>query len=164
MKTLYVTMATIALMLTGQVMAQETDPAHLIAEQWRAEQVASEARQIRLEELMSTMAQEMEAIRSADDSDQRQALMVAHRDNMQEAIWLMRELGGLHMREVMAQHLGPTTGSGGESDASSLHPQHSRPMRPRDQMSDSQRLADVENRMDMTQIMIESIVGEQSKH
>jgi hypothetical protein len=144
-------------MVSGTAWAQETDPAKQIAEYWQAEQAQRESRQARLDELMSTMAEEMEAIRGADDPAKRQALMVTHRKNMLEAMQLMRSMGGTHLQEAVADHLGSGVGAGGDHN-------HAAPTRPREHMSDSSRLADLENRVDMMQIMIESIVGEQAKH
>ena len=156
MKMIPIAFATVVLMVSGTAWAQETDPAKQIAEYWQAEQVQREARQARLDELMSTMAQEMEAIRDAGDPAERQALMVTHRKNMLEAMQLMRNMGGTHLQDVVADHLGSVAGAGSMHD-------HAVPARPRVHMSDSTRLADLENRVDMMQIMIESIVGEQAK-
>jgi hypothetical protein len=144
-------------MVSGTAWVQETDPAKQIAEYWQAEQTQRESRQARLDELMSTMAQEMEAIRGTGDPAQRQALMVTHRKNMLEAMQLMRDMGGAHLQEVVAGHLAAGTGADGKHE-------HAMPARSREHMSDSSRLADLENRVDMMQIMIESIVGEQAKH
>jgi hypothetical protein len=147
----------IALLLIMPAWAQETDPAGEIAEYWRAEQAQRESRQTRLDALMSTMAQEMEAIRHSIDQEERQALMVTHRKNMLEAMQLMRDMGGAHLQDVVAAHLGSDVGSDGKHG-------HVMPAREREHMSDSARLADLENRVDMVQIMIESIVEEQAKH
>jgi uncharacterized protein YicC (UPF0701 family) len=144
-------------MVSGTAWVQETDPAKEIADYWRAEQAQRESRQARLDTLMSTMAEEMEAIRHTSDQGERQALMVTHRENMLEAMQLMRNMGGAHLQEVVAGHLGSDVGS------DSKHT-HGMPARAREHMSDSARLGDLENRVDMMQIMIESIVGEQAKH
>jgi hypothetical protein len=144
-------------MISGTAWVEETDPAREIADYWRAEQVQREARQTRLDELMSTMAQEMEAIRHNSDPTERQALLGTHREHMLEAMQLMRNMGGAHLQEVVAGHLGSDVGSDGKHT-------HGMPTHAREHMSDSTRLADLENRVDMVQIMIESVVGEQAKY
>jgi hypothetical protein len=146
-------------MLASTAWGQETDPAKQIAEQWRVEQAQHDARQARLDELISVMAREMETIRNTEDQSKRQALMATHRNNIREAMDLMREMGGVHMRDVLAEHLGP----GAASDANAEH-NHTMPARPRDHMSDSRRLADLENRVDMLQVMMESAMEAQARN
>jgi len=157
MKMSTIIFAVIALVVSGSTWAQETDPATQIADYWQAEQVQREVRQTRLDELMLTMAREMEAIRNTSDQQKRQTLMATHRENMLEAMQLMRNMGGAHLQDVVANHLGSGAGAGGEHE-------HAMPARARTHMSDSIRLADLENRIDMMQIMIESIVVEQAKN
>lgn len=158
MRTIATAIALIAVMSTGTSWAQESDPANEIAEQWQAEQAERVERQAWLDELMNTMADEMQAIRNAGNRDEREALMATHREHMREAMVLMRSMGGPHLREVMAEHLGD--GMDPETDSDVPRHQHKRwvPSRPRNEMSDAQRLTDLENRVDMMQIMIESIV------
>jgi hypothetical protein len=134
--------------------AEETDPARQIGEYWHAQQVQREERQGRLDELMSTMATEMQSIRNAGSDKERQALMTDHRASMHEAMALMREVGGLHLQDVLSDHIGSGAGAGGK------HAMHAQP---REHMSDSSRLADLENRLDMIQIVLESILEEQAK-
>ena len=147
------------MLMAGRLWSQETDPARQIADQWQAEQALRAERGQRLNELMSTMAKEMDAIHEARDSSQRQQLMAKHRVHMHEAMDLMRDLGGTHMREVTAQHIGPHHGSmhgsagGHQKMMSSI---------PRKDISDASRLADIETRVDMMQIMLESMLAEQA--
>jgi Lon protease-like protein len=147
------------MLMAGSLWSQETDPARQIADQWQAEQALRAERGQRLNELMSTMAKEMDAIHEARDSSQRQQLMAKHRVHMHEAMDLMRDLGGTHMREVTAQHIGPHHGSmhgsagGHQKMMSSI---------PRKDISDASRLADIETRVDMMQIMLESMLAEQA--
>ena len=150
----------VAVLLTGPVWAQETDPANEIAQQYAAERAAREARQARLDELMGTMANEMETLRNAKSRKDRAAVMETHRMHMREAMSLMRGMGGERMREVMGGHMdvgmGQTMGADGPAH------QHKRGMgaRPRADMSDAQRLADIENRLDMMQVMMESLMND----
>lgn len=162
MRTFYPVIAVAVLLLSGTGWAQETDPADDMAEQWTAEQSAREVRQAKLEALMVTMAEEMQTIRSTKNRKERQELMATHRESMREAMGLMRGMGGMHMREVMAKHMGP--GKGTSADSNRPRHQHKRAVlaRPRAQMSDAQRLADLENRLDMMQVMMESMMEEPS--
>lgn len=164
MKTVTLIAALATLLLTSSGWAQETDPANDIAEQWSAEQTLRELRQARLDELMSAMAEEMKAIRSSENPDERQMLMATHRETMREAMGLMRDMGGAHMREVMAEHMGP--GRAPAADSARASHQHKRKphAQPRSQMSDSQRLADLENRVDMMQVMLESMMSDHSEN
>jgi hypothetical protein len=156
MKTVIMTIAAVLLLALGTGWAaEETDPVGQIAQYWEAEQAQREARQARLEELMSTLAGEMEAIRASTDAGKRQALISAHRENMHEAISLMRDMGGENFHAVLAEHVG--TGAGGKH-------KHDMPSPPRKHMSDSARLSDLENRLDMTQILLESILAEQARY
>jgi hypothetical protein len=149
---LTVTLTTAALLATGVAWtAQETDPARQIGEYWHAQEVQREQRQARLDELMSTMATEMQSIRNASSDKERRALMAAHRSSMHEALTLIREIGGLHLQDVLSDHVG----------AGAKHVAHAQP---REHMSDSARLADLENRLDMIQILLESILEEQAKY
>lgn len=160
MKNAMVVVGLTTMLLSGSGWAQETDAASDMAQQWQTEQVEREARQARLDELMATMAEEMQTIRSTSNSKERQALMATHRDTMREAIELMQGMGGKHMREVMAEHMGP--GMEPATDANRPRHQHRRitMARPREQMSDADRLADLETRLDMMQIMMESMMDE----
>lgn len=100
---LIVVLATV--LLTGTVWAQETDPAQEIREQYAAEQAAREARQARLDVLMGTMAEEMQALDKVKSRKEREAVMTTHRKHMSEAMSLMRGMGGTRMREVMGEHM-----------------------------------------------------------
>lgn len=164
MRTLIVVITTATLLMSGALWSQETDPAKQIAEQWRAEKVLRAEREARLNELMSIMAEEMEAIHEADDSGRRQQLMAKHRTHMYEAMDLMRDLGGTHMREVTSQHLGPKHGAASGSHMAKGGHQSMMSSIPREQISDASRLGDLETRVDMMQIMLESILAEQTQH
>ena len=156
MRTLIVVITTATMLMSGAIWSQETDPARQIAEQWQAEQALRAEREARLNELMSIMAEEMEAIHEEDERGQKQQLLAIHRAHMHEAMGLMRDLGGAHMREVTEQHLGPHHGEmgGHQSMMSSI---------PREQISDASRLGDLETRVDMMQIMLESMMAEQTE-
>lgn len=151
------------LFLVGSGWAQETDPASETAEQWQVEQAAREQRQARLDELMATMADEMQAIRGAKSRSERDVLMASHQTTMREAMALMRDMGGNHMRKVMAEHVDAAAGPDTASDHQAHRHKRSAAARPRAQMSDSERLADLENRLDMMQVMMESMFVEQAE-
>ena len=154
MRMLTVILTTATLLASGAAWAaNETDWARQIGEYWRVQEIEREQRQASLDELMSTMATEMESIRNAANDQEREALLAAHRSSTHEAMTLMREMGGLHLREVLSDHLG----SGGGGKHTAYH-------EPREHMSDAARLADLENRLDMIQIMLESILEEQANH
>lgn len=150
----------IALMVSGSGWTQEADATNAMAEQWQAEQVERDVRQERLDELMAAMAEEMQTIRSTSNRKERQALMATHRETMREAMQLMQGMGGMHMRAIMAEHVGP--GAEPATDANRPRHQHRRitATRPRDQMTDAERLADLETRLDMMQVMMESMMDE----
>lgn len=163
MRTLIVVITAATMLMSGAIWSQETDPARQIAEQWQAERALRAEREARLNELMSIMAEEMEAIRDTEGQSQKQQLMAKHRAHMHEAMGLMRDLGGAHMREVTAQHLGPHHGAmGGAHKASGGH-QSMMSSIPREQISDASRLGDLETRVDMMQIMLESMLTEQAE-
>lgn len=156
MRTLITIITATAVLATGSIWAQETDPARQIAETWQAEEEMRAQHEERLNELMTLMAEEMEAIHEAGNRGERQQLLEEHRDHMHEAMDLMRDLGGSHMRDVTEQHLGPH---------SKMHPSSGMAgsmmqSRPRQHMSDSTRLNDLETRVDMMQIMLESMLTE----
>ncbi len=158
MKTAITAFAAVVLLISGNGWAaQETDPVQDIAQYWEQEQAQRAERQARLQELMSTLAEEMEAIRGTTDKSKSQALLATHRANMHEAMGLMIDMGGPHLRDVLAEHIGAGAGAGGKH-------QHAMPMQAREHMSDSVRLSDIENRLDMLQIIIESILADQSTH
>lgn len=158
-----IVVALAAVMLAGPVWAQETDPANEIAAQYAAEKADREARQARLDELMGTMAEEMESLRNAKSRKDREAVMATHREHMREAMGLMRGMGGTRMREVMGDHMG--SGMGQKMASGGPKHQHKRASaaRPRAEMSDAQRLADLENRLDMMQVMMESLMNDYAK-
>ena len=152
-------LALAAVFLTGPVWAQETDVAQEMGEQYAAEVAAREARQVRLDELMGTMAEEMEALRKSKTGKEREATMATHRKHMREAMSLMRGMGGTRMREVMGEHMAP--GMDGKMAPGRQQHQHKQAGagRPRADISDAQRLADIENRLGMMQVMMESLMN-----
>ncbi len=161
MRILIIVVTTATMLMAGSLWSQETDYAHQIGEQWQAEQALRVEREQRLSELMSTMAEEMDAIHKAGESSQKQELMTKHRVHMFEAMDLMRDLGGTHLRAVTMQHLGPSHGAGHEvQDAAGSHGSMMSSV-PREQTSDASRLGDLETRVDMMQIMLESMLAEQ---
>ncbi len=164
MKTFSVVVAIIPLLLTAPGWAQDVDSANDVEQQWQAEEADRDQRQAKLDQLMGTMAIEMQAIQNADNRKDRDALMTEHRHTMREAMDLMHEMGGTRMREMMAEHMSP----GAEPETDSDRPQHLHkrmaPARPRGQMSDAHRLSDLESRVDMMQIMMESMMDDHGKN
>ena len=156
MRTLITLITATAVLATGSLWAQETDPARQIAEAWQAEQEMRAEHEERLNELMTVMAEEMEAIHEAGNQTERQQLLAEHRDHMHEAMDLMRDLGGSHMRDVTKQHLGPHSKMHQSSEMAGSMMQGL----PRQHMSDSTHLDDLETRVDMMQIMLESMLAE----
>jgi len=144
----------------GTTLAQD-DPAAASESQWAAEQAARAERQTELEALMATMAEEMHAIRATTNLDERAQLMEAHRESMREAMTLMSEMGGMYMHDMVAEHLGRGPASAEETDTPRHQHKRAPISRPRAGMSDAERLADLEARVDMMQIMIESIIEAQ---
>jgi hypothetical protein len=149
--------------LSGAAWAQDIDPLSAssmpTSEDYWTELVADRIeRQAKLDELMGTMAEEMAVIRKTKDRKKRESFLAIHRTHMREALALMRDMGGERMREVMTGHLG----SGLDLETDSDDPLHvykrmgSPP--PRAEMSDALRLADLESRLDMMQVMLESLI------
>ena len=162
------TKSTVVIALTvalfaGSVWAQETNYAKEIRDQWAAEKAERAERQAKLDELMGTLTEEMAAIQETKDHTKRQGLMATHREHMREAMSLMRGMSGERMRELTAEHMG----SGMKHKMKSERPQHRHKgiasPRPRAEMSDAQRLTDLENRIDMMQVMVESMMNTDSK-
>lgn len=158
MRTLIVIVTATTLLAAGSLWSQETDPARQIAEAWQAEQDQRAEREQRLNELMTIMTGEMEAIHQANDRGERQQLLAEHREHMHEAMDLMRDLGGTHMREVTRQHLAPHSAMHHSSGMAGTM----MPSRPREDLSDATRLNDLETRVDMMQIMLESMLTEEA--
>ena len=163
MRTLITILTATAVLAAGSLWAQETDPAQQLSEAWQAEQAQRAEQQERLNELMSVMAQEMEALHETGDPDKHRQLMATHRNHMFEAMDMMRDLGGTHMRDVMNEHLAPHHGMHhGSGMAGMAGGGHMMMGRPRAHMSDATRLSDLETRVDMMQMMMESMLTEQS--
>ena len=163
MRVLIIAVTIITMVMAGNLLAQETDPARQIAEHWQTQQALRTEREERLNELMSIMAEEMEAIDKASNSEQRQQLMASHRIHMHESMDLMRDLGGAHLREVMTQHLGSHHDAKYGMHKAPGDARQTSPSIPREQISDAARLSDLETRVDMMQIMLESMLSEQAK-
>lgn len=144
--------------------AQETDPAGELTDQWAAEQAARAVRQERLDGLMVTMASEMADIRATTNRAERESLMVAHRENMREAMGLMRSMGGAHLRKAMSQHVRPGTKEEMGSSMSEHAHKGMDSSQPLIEMTSEQRLSDLENRMDMMHVMMESMMEVDAKH
>ena len=152
----------IAFAMAGTAWA-ETDPAAETEAQWAAERAARAERQARLETLMATMTEEMQAIRATSNRAERARLMGAHRDSMHEAMALMRDMGGEHMQAVVAEHLGRAPAAREPSTEAKHSHRRTPTSRPRAGMSDADRLADLETRLDMMQIMMESMLEAQAR-
>jgi hypothetical protein len=146
-----------AVLLTSSSWAQET------SDQSANEQAKRTEQQVQVDEMMDTLAEEMAAIRGAKSQKERHALMATHQQHMREAMGLMRDMGGMHMREVMTEHMGPSM----EPKPGAEHRRHwhkrTAPIRPREELSNAQRLTDLENRLDMMQVIIESLMEGQGK-
>jgi len=154
----------IAVLLFAGAWAQETDPGREIADQWAAEQALRIEQQARLDTLMVTMAKEMAEIRSTTDRREKESLMVVHRENMREAMSLMRGMGGMHMRKVMSEHLGSGTKPGMGSGMPEHGHKRMNPSLPQADPSNEQRVTDLENRMDMMHVMMESMIEAEAVH
>jgi len=160
MRTLIAITVTTAVLAAGTIWAQETDPVQQLSDAWQAEQAQRTEREQRLDQLMTVMTREMEAMHQTDDRSEQQKLLATHRQHMNEAMDLMRDLGGAHMRELTREHLGShhtmhhSSGMAGAADG------HMMSSRPREHMSDATRLGDLETRVDMMQIMLESMLTE----
>ena len=163
MKILTIIVTSVAMVVAGNLSAQETDPARQITEHWQTQQALRTEREERLNELMSIMAEEMEAIDKASNSGQRQQLMANHRIHMHEAMDLMRDLGGVHLRDVMSRHLGSHHDVKHGMQKAPGDVRQISPSIPREHISDAARLSDLETRVDMMQIMLESMLSEQAK-
>ena len=154
-------------LLTGVAGAQEiepflTNPMPTYEDYWVKLVAERIERQTRLDELMGTMAAEMATVRKTKDSEIRREMMTTHRKHMREAISLMHEMGGDRMRNLVSGH----TGTAGDVDRPGYMQQRMSPSRPRAEMSDAQRLSDLEIRLDMMQVMLESLMeiyGDRSK-
>jgi hypothetical protein len=110
MRTLIIIFAATAVLAAGSILAQESDPGQQLSNASQAEQDQRAERQERLNELMSVMAQEMQALHETGDPEKHRQLMATHRNHMFEAMDLMRDMGGMHMRNVMNEHIAPHHG------------------------------------------------------
>jgi len=114
--------------------------------------VADEAR---LEELMDLMSEEMAALSATENADERSTLMATHREHMREAMALMSEMGGDTMARML-DHMNAAEPSA-QPQRQRRHV-HRRPAVSRSTMSDAKRLMDLETRVDMMQMMMESML------
>ena len=167
MRKLLVVAALAAGLLFGAARAQDIEPLSASSmptseDYWTALVAARIERQAELDELMGTMAAEMAVIRKTKDRKKREAFMAAHRTHMREAMSLTRGMGGKRMREIMAEHMGSGMASDMRPGTDTDQPQHTQTRtpaaRPRVEMSDAQRLRDLENRLDMMQVIMESML------
>jgi len=166
MRQLLLVIALVTGMFSGTVWAQDNDLLQLSefdllqpSEEYWVQLVAERLeRQTRLDALMGTMAAEMAAVRQTKDRKEREALMATHREHMREAMGLMRRFGGERMLEVMSQHAGSATEHGVNADRSYNRPKRRGSAHPRSEVSDAERLTDLESRLDMMQIIIESLL------
>lgn len=153
-----VLIALMAILATGSVIAQETDFSMELTQQFAAERAQKAKDKVRMDSLMETMAKEMADLRATKDPKKRAAIMKTHRQNMRESMSLMRGMGGEHMRTMMSEHAGPGM-QHKDTGKASKHAHKNRGMtRPRAEMSDAERLADLEIRLDMMQVMMESMM------
>lgn len=148
-------------LVAGRAWAQEPSAGQNSTEdELAAEQLEDVEWQARLDELMEIMFEEMTVIRDTEERDDREALMAEHREHMREAMSLMHGMGGDRMRELMSSHMdAELTPAEPASRPAHLH-RRARPAQPRAGISIAQRLTDLENRMDMMQIMMESLLDE----
>ena len=151
--------ALVAMLATGTIGAQETDMSQEWTQQRAAERAQHAQDQSRMDALMGNMAKEMADLRATTDPKKRAALMKTHRENMRESMGLMRGMGGERMQTMMSEHAGPGMQHKDSGDASKPAHKHKRMIRPRAEMSDAERLADLENRLDMMQVMMESMMN-----
>ncbi len=156
------TLLTTLLIATGAAWAGEIDPVRVIEEEWRAERVAAEQRRTRIDELESVLSSQMDAIRRATSDDERRTLLAEHRLSLQEALQLMRATHNAPWEDISAEHLGPARVSNVGAGHATHHPGNVKSGE-YDESADDVRLADLENRIDMMQIMIESMVQSQAR-
>lgn len=146
----------------GMAWAQE-DWVAISETQWEAEQASRALRQAELEEMMGTMAEEMKAIRATSNPEKRAELMASHRESMHQAMIMMSDMGGTFVHEMVSEHLGPAPAPASTADAPRHQHKRMPKSRPRAGMSDAERLADLETRLDMMQIMMESMLESQAQ-
>lgn len=158
MKKSHLVTVLIATLLFAGAWAQETDPARDISRDWAEQQAQRAENQAQLDVLMSTMTEEMATIRATTNRKDRETLMTKHREHMREAMGLMRGMSGKHMREVMAEHAGP--GMKQKMDMDSQQHMH-KGMDTSSSVpgiSNEERIRDLEIRMDMMSVMMESMM------
>ena len=156
------TMLMIALtagLLSGVAWAQDieplqTSPMPTSVDYWAQMLADRLERQVRFDEMMVAMVEEMTTIRKTIDRDKRQAMMTTHREHMRAAIELLRSTGSERMRDVVSVH----TGASGDSDRSGDRQIRMPSSRPHTEMIDAQRLSDIEIRLDMMQVMMELLM------
>lgn len=109
----------------------------------------------RLEELMDLMSEEMAVLRATENAQDRASLMATHRDHMREAMALMSGMGGEMMTRMLEHMNAAEPAAAGQPQRRHVH---RRPMASRSTMTDAQRLLDLEARVDMMQMMMESML------
>ncbi len=111
-----------------------------------------------LEVTMAALADEMAAIRRTKDPKERRRMMDEHRENMREALIQMREMGGEAMQSMMAEHMGVQDDMS-PPDKKRLHRHKQSPVTGGGRASGTpSRMTDLELRLDMLQVMMESMV------
>lgn len=165
MKTVTLSVAIGFMLLLSNGWAQQSpSPSDDPANQSAGAEAGLTERQELLDNLITQLSEEMEIIRNTEDRAERERLMAIHHETMREAMELVRDMGGVHMRTVMAEHMAPHLETPAEPDNRPRH-RHKKPpvAPPRPQISMSQRVEDLENRVDMMQVIIESLLDQQSE-
>jgi len=142
------------------LVARADEPAELSAQVTDTAAGEQDPFDLIIEELMATLADEMAEIRRTRDRAERQRLMEVHRTNMREALILMREIGGEQMATIMASHMEAQDKVPQEPNKR-VHRHKQPPVFDTSGTSkESSRLTDLELRLDMMQIMLESLVDQ----
>ncbi len=121
---------------------------------------ATAADEARLEELMDLMSEEMAVLRATEDVQDRASLMATHREHMREAMALMSGMGGETMSRMLEHMNAAAPAATGQRPRRHVH---RRPMVSRSSMTDAQRLVDLEARVDMMQMMMESMLEQEAE-
>lgn len=149
------------LLLPALSLAQIAQSRSESVDQTSAEQTLRDDRQTELDALMVTMALQMQTIRGTRDVKDRQALMSVHRESMLEAMTLMKDMDGAYMQELMSEHMSPNNSADAVSPGARHIHRRTVPIQSRSSMSVSQRLTDIETRLDMMLVMMEFMLDEQ---
>ena len=151
----------ILVLLSGAIMpgpvAQAQEPIDTSTTIVVGDDAEHSAQQAEIQELMGELAEQMATIRVTRDREERQRLMGAHRDKMREALGQMREMGGTAMQAMIAEHMrvqdrvSPDT-----KEPAHRHKQP--PISRAGRSSGGPRLTDLELRIDMMQVIMESLI------